>query len=153
MPAAPKATLEKTLELLGFAATVDERPYDDGLLLDIKTDDPGRLIGRQGRTLSDLQYVINRLCHTQDPATPKITVDVGGYRTAAQEAITKLALEAAEKVRRFGDIMELEPMNSFERRLVHQALRNDADVETQSVEVEGTDKKAILLRPKRSAGH
>ena len=149
MPAQPKATLEKTLELMGFPATVEERPYDDGLLLDIKTDDPGRLIGRQGRTLSDLQFVLNRLCHAQDPAVPRITVDVGGYRTAAHEAIVKMAKEAAEKVRRWGDIMELEPMNSFERRLVHQALRDDPDVETQSVEVEGSEKKAILLRPKR----
>ena len=149
MPAQPKTTLEKTLELMGFQVTVDERPYDDGLLLDIKTDDPGRLIGRQGRTLSDLQFVLNRLCHAQDPDVPKLTVDVGGYRTAAQEAIVKMAKEAAEKVRRWGDIMELEPMNSFERRLVHQALRDDPDVETQSVEVEGSDKKAILLRPKR----
>lgn len=149
MPATPKDTLEKTLELLGFPSSVDERPYDDGILLDIKTDDAGRLIGRQGRTLADLQYVLNRLCHTQDPSTPKITVDVGGYRTAAQEAIVKLAKEAAGKVRRWGDVMELEPMNSFERRLVHQALRDDPDIETYSVEVEGTDKKAILLRPKR----
>lgn len=149
MPDTPKATLEKMLELLGFSGAVDERPFDDGLLLDIKTDDPGRLIGRQGRTLTDLQYVLNRLCHTQDPKTPKLTVDVGGYRTAAHDAIVKLAKEAAEKVRRWGDIMELEPMNSYERRLVHQALRDDPDIETQSVEVEGTDKKAILLRPKR----
>jgi spoIIIJ-associated protein len=149
MPATPKVTLEKMLELMGFTVTVDERPFDDGLLLDIKTDDPGRLIGRQGRTLSDLQYVLSRLCHTQDPASPKLTVDVGGYRTAAHDAIVKLALETAERVRRGGDIMELEPMNSYERRLVHQALREDPDIETQSVEVEGTDKKAILLRPKR----
>ena len=149
MPAQPKATLEKTLTLMGFPATVDERPFDDGLLLDIKTDDPGRLIGRQGRTLGDLQFLLNRLCHTQDPAAPKITVDVGGYRTASHDALINLAKEFAERSRRSGDIMELEPMNSFERRLVHQALRDDPDIETHSVEVEGTDKKAILLRPKR----
>lgn len=149
MPADPKAILTTTLQLLGFDATVEEHPYDDGLLLDIKTDDPGRLIGRQGRTLTDLQYVVNRLCHAQDPESPKITVDVGGYRTQARDAIVKLAREAAEKVRHWGDIVELEPMNSFERRLVHQALRDDPDIETHSVEVEGTSRKAILLRPKR----
>ena len=55
MPAQPKLTLEKLLELLGFPATVDEHSIDDGIILDVKADDSGRLIGRQGQTLSDLQ--------------------------------------------------------------------------------------------------
>ena len=149
MPAQPKATLEKILELLGLPAEVEERQIDDGLLLDIKTDDAGRLIGRQGQTLSDLQYIVNRLLFQQDQTAPRITVDVGGYRTLAREALIKKALEAAEKVRRHGDIVELEPLNSFERRIVHQAIKDDPDIETHSVEVEGTEKKVILLRPKR----
>jgi len=150
MPAQPKATLEKILELLGLPAEVEERQIDDGLLLDIKTDDAGRLIGRQGQTLSDLQYIVNRLLFQQDQTAPRITVDVGGYRTLAREALIKKALEAAEKVRRHGDIVELEPLNSFERRIVHQAIKDDPDIETHSVEVEGTEKKVILLRPKRN---
>ena len=52
MPAEPKVTLEKVLHLLGFPATVDEHHMDDGILLDVKTDDSGRLIGRQGQTLA-----------------------------------------------------------------------------------------------------
>jgi len=48
-----------------------------------------------------------------------------------------------------GDVVELEPMNAFDRRVVHHALKDDPGVETHSVEVEGTTKKAILLRPKR----
>jgi predicted RNA-binding protein Jag len=56
---------------------------------------------------------------------------------------------AAEKVRRWGDIVELEPLSAFDRRVIHQALKDDPGIETHSVEVEGTDKKAILLRPKR----
>ena len=150
MPAQPKATLEKILELLGLPAEVEERQIDDGLLLDIKTDDAGRLIGRQGQTLSDLQYIVNRLLFQQDQTAPRITVDVGGYRTLAREALIKKALETAEKVRRHGDIVELEPLNSFERRIVHQAIKDDPDIETHSVEVEGTEKKVILLRPKRN---
>lgn len=149
MTANPKATLEKILELLGFQATVEEHQIEDGLLLDIKCDDAGRLIGRQGQTLSDLQYIVNRMIFQADPSAPRVTVDVGGYRTQAREALVKKAKEAAEKVRRFGDIVELEPLNSFERRIVHQAIKDDPDIESQSVEVEGTDKKVILLRPKR----
>ena len=149
MPAQPKATLEKILELLGLPATVEEHQIEDGLLLDIRTDDAGRLIGHQGQTLSDLQYIVNRLIFQQDQTAPRVTVDVGGYRTLAREALIKKAKDAAEKVRRLGDIVEFEPLNSFERRIVHQAIKDDPDIETHSVEVEGTDKKVILLRPKR----
>jgi spoIIIJ-associated protein len=148
MPAQPKATLEKLLDLLGFPATVEEHTLEDGLLLDVKTDDSGRLIGRQGQTLSDLQYITNRMLFQQDQTSPKVMVDVGGYRAAARDALVKKARDAAEKVRRWGDVVELEPLSAFDRRIVHQALKNDPDIETHSVEVEGTDKKAILLRPK-----
>ncbi len=143
-----KATLEQILRHLGFEATVEEHHLDDGLLLDVKTGDSGRLIGRQGQTLSDLQYLLNRLLFQQDAGTPKVTVDVGGYRTQAREALVRKAKAAADKVRRWGDVVELEPMNAFDRRVVHNALREDPDVETHSVEVEGSNKKAILLRPK-----
>jgi len=149
MPAEPKATLEKILHLLGFPATVEEHQMEDGLLLDVKSDDSGRLIGRQGQTLSDLQYITNRLLFQQDPSAPKVMVDVSGYRAQAREALVKKAMEAAEKVRRWGDVVELEPLNAFDRRIIHQALKDDPNIETHSVEVEGTEKKAILLRPKR----
>ena len=148
MPAQPKETLEKILETLGFTATIEEHKLEEGLLLEIKTDDAGRLIGRQGQTLSDLQYITNRLLFQQDAAAPKVMVDVGGYRTQAREALVKKAKNAAEKVRRWGDTVELEPMTAFDRRVVHQALKDDPDVETHSVEVEGSEKKAILLRPR-----
>lgn len=148
MPAQPKATLEKILELLAVPATVEEHVLEDGVLLDVKTEDSGRLIGRQGQTLSDLQYITNRLLFQQDAAAPKVLVDVGGYRAQAREALVKKAKDAAEKVRRWGDVVELEPMSAFDRRIIHQALKDDPGVETHSVEVEGTEKKAILLRPK-----
>jgi spoIIIJ-associated protein len=148
MPAQPKPTLEKILELLGFTVTIEEHTLEDGVLLDVKTEDSGRLIGRQGQTLSDLQYVTNRMLFQQDAAAPKVMVDVGGYRAQAREALVKKAKEAAEKVRRWGDVVELEPLSAFDRRIIHQALKDDPGVETHSVEVEGTEKKAILLRPK-----
>lgn len=148
MPVQPKITLEKLLGLLGFPATVEEHAMDDGLLLDVKAEDSGRLIGRQGQTLSDLQYITNRLLFQQDQTTPKVTVDVSGYRAQAREALVKKAKDAAEKVRRWGDAVELEPLSAFDRRIIHHALRDDPDIETQSVEVDGTEKKAMLLRPK-----
>ena len=146
---APKAIVEKILGSLGFPATVEEKIFNGELTLDIKTEDSGRLIGRAGQTLADLQYLTNRILFQQDKSAPKVTVDVGGYRTQAREALVKKAQDAAEKVRRFGDAVELEPMGSFDRRIVHQALKDDPDVESTSVEVEGTEKKVLILRPRR----
>ena len=148
MPAQPKEILEKILGTLGFAATVEEHKLGDDLMLDVKTDEAGRLIGRQGQTLADLQYLVNRMLFQQDQNAPKVMLDVGGYRSQAREALVKKAKDAAEKVRRWGDAVELEPMNAFDRRIVHQALKDDPDIETHSVEVDGTDKKALILRPK-----
>jgi len=148
MAAQPKATLEKILASLGFDSTVEEQTIDDGIFLDVKTEDSGRLIGRQGQTLSDLQYITNRILFQQDQSSPKVVVDVGGYRAQAREALVQKAQEAAEKVRRWGDVVELEPLSAFDRRIIHNALKDDPGIETQSVEVEGTNKKAILLRPK-----
>ncbi|HUR44366.1 MAG TPA: R3H domain-containing nucleic acid-binding protein, partial [Candidatus Saccharimonadales bacterium] len=68
----------------------------------------------------------------------------------ARDALLKKAKDAAEKVRRWNDVVELEPMNAFDRRIVHNALKDDPKVETHSVEVEGTTMKAILLRPRRT---
>ncbi len=148
MQAQPKATLEQLLKLLGFEATVEEHTLDDGIFLDVSTDDSGRLIGRQGQTLADLQYLTNRLLFQQDQTVPKVMIDVGGYRAKARDALVEKAKAAAEKVRRWGDIVELEPMTAFDRRIIYNALKDDPGVEAASVEVEGTTKKAILLRPK-----
>lgn len=148
MSAQPKDILESLLHHLGFEVTIEEHMLEEGPLLEVKTDDPGRLIGRKGQTLVALQYLTNRLIYQQDPKAPKILVDVANYRTQARDELIAKAKQAAEKVRRWGDIVELEPMNAFDRYIVHNALKDDSTVETHSVEVEGTSRKAILLRPK-----
>jgi len=148
MSAQPKEIIIDILTRLGFNTTVEEHQLEEGLLLDVKTDDSGRLIGRQGKTLTDLQYLVNRILFQQDENAAKVTVDVGGYRTQVRDNVVKKALEAAEKVHRWGDVVELEPMNAFDRRIVHNTLKDNPHVTTHSVEVEGTRKKAILLRPK-----
>jgi spoIIIJ-associated protein len=149
MPAQPKEILEQLLKHLGFEATVDQHNLEDGVFLDVKTEDSGRLIGRQGQTLSDLQYITNRMLFQQDQSAPKALIDVGGYRAKAREALVKKALDAAEKVRRWGDVVELEPMSAFDRRIIYNALKDAPGVEAASVEAEGTPKKVILLRPKQ----
>jgi spoIIIJ-associated protein len=149
MPANAKTLTEEFLRLLGFTpVAIDEQPYDQGVMLSIQCEDASRLIGRQGQTLGELQYLINRMIFQADPASPKVSLDAGNYRAAARDALVARAKSAAEKVRRWGDIVELEPMNGFDRYLVHQALKDDPNVETHSVPVDGSTMKAILLRPK-----
>jgi spoIIIJ-associated protein len=121
MSSPAKEILETMLGQLGFDATVEEHTLEEGSLLDVKTVESGRLIGRQGQTLADLQYITNRLAFQRDANAPKVMVDVSGYRAQARDALVKKAKDAAEKVRRWGDVVELEPMTAFDRRIVHNA--------------------------------
>ncbi len=143
----PKVILQDMLERLGFEATIEEKETEKGMCLNIETDDPGRLIGRQGRTLSDLQYLTNRINFHKDKEAPKVVVDVGNYRGESTDGLAIKAKESAEKARRWGDIVEMEPMNAYDRRIVHQTLMEEEGVTTQSIEVDGTSDKVILIRP------
>jgi len=150
MSTEPKELIKELLATMGFEVEVEEKEYPTGRLFDIKTEEAGRLIGRQGATLSDLQYLVNRMLFRDNPDAPKITLDVGGYRSKAQDELIQKAMEAAEKAKKWGDMVELEPMNSFDRYIVHNALKEVEGIETSSVEIDGTSKKVIIVRPKRS---
>lgn len=147
----PKAKLVELLQTMGFESTIEDGEFEGNPMLNIQTEDSGRLIGRKGQTLAALQFVLNRLLYKEDDHAQKITLDVAGYRTAARDELVKKAQAAAEKVRRWGDMIELEPMNAFDRRIVHRALKEDPDIETHSIEVEDSELKVIQLRP-RSGG-
>lgn len=146
----PKAKLIELLQTLGFEATLEDGEFEGNPMLNIVTEDSGRLIGRKGQTLAALQFVLNRLLYKEDDHAQKITLDVGGYRSTARDELIAKARAAADKVRRWGDVIELEPMNAFDRRIVHRALKDDPDIETHSIEVEASELKVIQLRPKSS---
>jgi len=143
----PKVILKDMLDRLGFEAAIEEKETGKGLCLNIETDDPGRLIGRQGRTLSDLQYLTNRINFHKDKEAPKVVVDVGNYRGESTDGLAIKAKESAEKARRWGDIVEMQPMNAYDRRIVHQTLKDEEGVTTESIEVDGTSDKVIIIRP------
>jgi spoIIIJ-associated protein len=147
MNADPQQILTDLLKHMGFDANVKCEDLPEGPLLDIECEEAGRLIGRQGKTLSSLQFLVNRIVFQKDKESPKCTVDVGGYRGKARDEVVLKAKKAAEKVVRWGGVVELEPMNAFERRIVHNVLKDDPAVETSSVEVDGTRMKAMILRP------
>lgn len=144
----PKTKLAEILQQMGFEASIEVLEFEGNPMLNIVSEDSGRLIGRKGQTLAALQFVLNRILYKEDDHAQKVTLDVAGYRAAARDELIRKAQAAAEKVRRWGDVIELEPMNAFDRRIVHRALRDDPDIETHSIEIDASDLKVIQLRPK-----
>ena len=145
MPSAsPRETLEMILGHLGFVFEVQETRHEDSVTLNILTRDPGRLIGRDGHTLEDLQYLLNRLLHHQEDAPARVVIDVEGYRQKEQLDFLAEVRDIADRVKRSGKSEKLRPMNSFDRRLVHQALQTDTLIRTRSEETEGRLKQVII---------
>jgi len=149
----PGSVLQDMLEMLGFDAKVEETELEDGVLLHVSTPEAGRLIGRQGQHLQDLKLLLSRMMQKQYPDTPrKIMVDVEGYLEKQNDELTQKAREAADKVKRWGDPVELQPMNAYDRRVVHQTLAADPDIETISVEDDRHNgKKRIIVRLKEES--
>ena len=145
----PVDILEDLLGLLGIEATVEVLDQGKTPVLNIHSSESNQLIGSDGRTLNDLQYILNRMVYETSPDSPKVVVDVDGYREEAHQKLIQKAQKAAEAVRQWGDIIELEPMSSYDRWLIHKEFKDDTEVETHSVEVEDSMMKAVLLRPCR----
>ncbi len=134
---------------LGFVFEVEEVEQGGRPALNIHTREAGRLIGRDGHTLEDLQYLLNRILLRHDESAPNVIIDVEGYRQKEKQDFLGRIRELAEQVRHTGRPLALAPMNSFDRRLVHQAFAEDPDIATQSEE--GTARlKQITLVPRHS---
>lgn len=147
-PSKARETLEMMLGHLGFVFEVQEETRPVGHTLHVRTRTPARLIGRDGRTLEDLQYLLNRLLSRQEEEAQRIIVDVENYRTSQQDELVERMKEHVERVRQTGAPVELPPLNAFERRIVHTAFKEDPDIET--VSPEGTARlKRILIRPRK----
>lgn len=145
----PRELLELMLGHLGFVFEIEESTQAEHLLLNIRTRDPGRLIGRDGHTLEDLQYMINRLLdHPEESSSgghPRVVIDVEGYRQKEQEDFLNTIRERAARVKRSGEPEKLAPMNAYERWSIHQAFKDDPEVRTRSVAVPGSKLKYILI--------
>src|SRR5260221_1109751 len=129
-----RETLELMLGHLGLVFEVEEIEPAGRLVLNIHTREAGRLIGRDGHTLEDLQYLLNRILNRNEEGASNVTVDVEGYRQKEKQDFLDRVRELAEQVRQTGQPFVLAPMNSFDRRLVHQAFADDPEIGTQSEE-------------------
>ena len=96
----------------------------------------GILIGKHGQTLDSLQYLTNLVANKNSAERIRIMIDIEDYRERRAHTLTRLALRLAERVKRSGERVVLEPMNPHERKIIHMALQNDNRVNTLS---EGDD--------------
>lgn len=124
--------------------TIEEYEGDEGeLILDITGDDLAVLIGRHGRTLDSLQFLISSITSRIVGHRYPIVVDVEGYKARQRQKIEEIALNAADKAVDQDRSIKLRPMTPYERRIVHIALRGDDRVETVS-EGEGRARRVVV---------
>ncbi len=125
--------------------TIDEYEGDDGeLILDITGDDLAVLIGRHGRTLDALQFLISVITVRIIGFRYPIVVDVEGYKNRQRQKLESLARSSAKKAASTHKSVKLRPMTPYERRIIHVALRNDDRVDTAS-EGEGADRHVVIV--------
>ncbi|MEY8237240.1 RNA-binding cell elongation regulator Jag/EloR [Lachnospiraceae bacterium 66-29] len=105
---------------------------DKNINVDLKGDEMGVLIGKRGQTLDSLQYLTNLAVGKQVNEFVKVKIDTEDYRKRRRETLENLARNIAYKVKRTKRPVSLEPMNPFERRVIHSALQNDRYVSTHS---------------------
>lgn len=147
-------TLSTLLRLMDVEAAASARAPEtpgDGVglvkaVLDIEGDDLGVLIGRRGQTMASLQYMLNLLVSKRYKQHAPFGIDVDGYRHRREESLRELAFRMAERVRKTGRSVTLEPMPANERRIVHLALAKDPTVGTSSVGEGESRKVAITVR-------
>ena len=119
---------------------------ENELTIDVKAEDMGVLIGKRGQTLDSLQYIVSLAINKDCSEYVKVKLDSENYRVRRKETLENLAKNIASKVKRTGKAVSLEPMNSFERRIIHSALQGDSDCETYS---EGADPyRKVVVKPK-----
>ena len=114
-------------------------------------EDMGLLIGKRGQTLDSLQYLTNRVANKMQDGYVRVKLDTEDYRRRRKETLENLAKNIASKVKRTRRTVALEPMNPYERRIIHSALQSDPAVSTHS-EGEEPYRKVVVTLARRSGG-
>ncbi len=132
-----RAFLSGLLERMGVSAEMEISPRENGgVNVNLTGSAMGAIIGRRGETLDAIQHLTNYVVNKSTEKHLHISVDAEAYRSKREESLTKLAEKMAEKAIKYKRSMALEPMNSYERHVIHTALQNYEGVTTSSTGVE-----------------
>ncbi len=142
-----KKFLEGIFRAIGLSVTMEKMANEDRILINLHGDGLGVLIGKHGRTLASLQYLTNLAAGKLYHHRYFVLLDVENYRIRREQTLTTLAIRLAEKAKRTGAPVSLEPMDPAERRMIHLALQEDPDIVTES-EGEGARRHIVIL-PKK----
>ena len=138
-----KDTLKAMNMEVEIASSIDE---DGALCVDMKGEHMGILIGKRGQTLDSLQYLANRVANKHQDGYVRVKLDTENYRARREETLKHLAKNIAHKVKRNRRPVALEPMNPYERRIIHSALQSDPYVTTHSEGEEPYRKVVVTLK-------
>ena len=139
--------LENTLKAMDMDVEIKTGIDSDGALsIDMKGEHMGILIGKRGQTLDALQYLANRVANKHQDGYVRVKLDTENYRARREETLRHLAKNIAHKVKRTRRSVALEPMNPYERRIIHSALQSDPFVTTHSEGEEPYRKVVVTLK-------
>lgn len=125
------------------ACAVEVRENGESVVMNIVGEDASHTIGYRGETLDALQYLCNLLLDTQQSGFKRVTLDAENYRSKREKILQRLASNIEQKVKRSGREVSLEPMNPYERRIIHTALQGSKYVTTQS-EGQGSRRHVVV---------
>jgi len=141
----PKEFLNKVFEAMGMKVDINVTTSNNEMNIELSGDEMGVLIGKRGQTLDSLQYLTSLVVNKGNKEYIRVKVDTENYRERRKETLENLAKNLAYKVKRTKRPVSLEPMNPYERRIIHSALQNDKYVTTQS---EGEEPyRKVVIKP------
>ena len=146
-----KQFLSSIFDAMSLDVTIDAKTDDEGVKIDLSGENMGIIIGKRGDTLDSLQYLTSLIINHENNDYIKLVIDTENYREKRVEALLALANRLAQKVTRTGKKYTLEPMNPYERRIIHSTLQDNENVTTFSV---GEDPyRKVVIAPKNAPSH
>ncbi|HEY5705699.1 MAG TPA: R3H domain-containing nucleic acid-binding protein [Terrimicrobiaceae bacterium] len=147
----PREILDTMLGYLGFVFEIEEQERDGHKVLQIFTHEADRLIGRREQTLDDLQFLLNRILQASNPKAPRVVVDVDHHRAMRDDALVAKVRHLAEAVKSTGRPLQTEPLNSYDRYVVHNAFKDDPDLMTWSPPDDAKLKRITIRARKKTS--
>jgi spoIIIJ-associated protein len=146
MKANPKELLDTMLGHLDFSFEIKEFENDKGMTLQVYSPERERLLGRRGELLEDIQFLLNRILQAKEKEAPRVVVDIEHWREMKDDGLVQRVRQIADVVRTSGRSYQLEPMNSYQRRIIHNAFKDDPDVMTWSPPDDARIKRITLRK-------